>query len=59
MGIKAKIDGKKLVLTMDLQEPALSKSGKTHIVATTNGFTQTSAEVNGEAISVSVNAFIK
>ena len=59
MAIKAKIEGQKLVLTLDLQPPTPSKSGKTRIVATTNGFAQTTAEVDGQAVSVSVNAFIK
>lgn len=59
MGITAKIDGKHLVLTMDLQAATPSKSGKTKIVATTGGFVQTIAKVDGQPVSVSVNAFIK
>lgn len=59
MAITAKVDGKQLVLVMDLQAPTLSKSGKTKIVATTGGFVQTTAKVDGQPVSVSVNAFIK
>lgn len=59
MGIKAKIEGDNLVLTIELQPATPSKSGKTKIVATTNGFVPTTVKVNGEVVSVSVNAFIK
>ena len=56
----AKTDAKgNLVLTLPMQSPAPSKSGKTMIVATTGGFVPTAAEVNGAQVSVSVNATIK
>jgi hypothetical protein len=42
--VDAKVNGDKLVITIDISKAALeaaeaSKSGKTHIVATTGGFT--------------------
>ena len=51
-------DGK-LVITIDLQEPKASTSGKTLLVATTNGFKKTEAVLNGKEVSVAVNATIK
>lgn len=51
-------DGK-LTLVLDLQDPTPSKSGKTLIVAGTDGFTKTSAQVDGKTVSVNVTAFIK
>ena len=57
--MEAKVEKGKLVITIPLQTPAPSKSGKTLIVATTSGFASTTAEVNGKPISVSVNAYIK
>jgi len=54
-----KVEGTKLIVEIELQSPHRSKSGKTFIVATTNGFVKTSAEVNGKPVSVSLNATIK
>ena len=48
----------KLVIELPLQTPTLSKSGKTHIVASTGGFASTTAEINGKIVKISVNAII-
>jgi hypothetical protein len=56
--MSAKIEGKNLVLTIPLQKAALSKSGKSQIVASTGGFTPTTATVDGKSVRVSVNAII-
>jgi len=48
-----------LVITLPLQKPALSKSGKSAIVAGTGGFAASTAQVDGKVIHVSVNAIVK
>ena len=57
--MEATIKGNQLIITIDLQKAALSKSGKTLTVASSNGFKQTDAKVDGKPVSISVNAFIK
>ncbi len=59
MATTVKVEGKKLVITMDLQEPTPSSSGKTLIVATTSGNMATEAKVNGKTVIVGVNAYVK
>jgi hypothetical protein len=53
-----KIQDKKVIITLPLQEPKLSKSGKSYLIATTNGFVQTTERVNNKEVSVSVNVII-
>lgn len=48
----------KLIITLPLGTPTASKSGKTLVLATTNGFVKTSLTVAGKPLSVSVNAVI-
>lgn len=55
--MKATIKGDKLILELDIKE-APSKSGKTLMVATTNGFKQAGVEYKGKSVSVSVNAYV-
>jgi hypothetical protein len=50
-------DGK-IVITMPLQEPKISSSGKSFIIAGTGGFARTATEYNGKPVSVSLNATI-
>jgi len=59
--MKVEVKGENLVITIPLQAPRSSKSGKTFIVANTNGFIVTEAlePATKQAISVSVNATIK
>lgn len=56
--MKVEVKDNKLHIEIDLQKPTLSKSNKTLIVATTNGFTTSTAQVDGKPVSVSINAFI-
>jgi hypothetical protein len=42
-----------------LKTPTRSKSGKTLIVASTNGNVTTTAQVDGQPVIVGLNAFIK
>lgn len=59
--MKATIDekNKTLTITLDLEEPHPSGSGKTLVVASTHGNQQTEAMLGGKAITVGVNAYIR
>lgn len=57
--MKAEIKDNKLILTLDLQAPRPSASGKTLVVATSSGNITTTATINGQPITVGVNAYIK
>lgn len=47
-----------IVLPME-QRPRPSTSGKTMVVATTNGFMPVECEIDGRQVSISVNACVK
>lgn len=53
------IKDKKLVITIDLQEPTESASGKTLVVASSHGNMATSAMINGKPVVVGLNAYIR
>ena len=50
MAIETKIEGNKLIITCDLEEPVPSASGKTLVVASTRGNMKTSLMVNGNLL---------
>jgi hypothetical protein len=52
------IDGN-LVITIPMQTPTPSASGKTLVVATTSGNKTTEVEVQGKPVIVGLNAYIK
>ena len=56
--MKVEIKGKELIITLDLQEPTPSASGKTLVVASTRGNVKTDVLVNGKPITIGVNAYI-
>jgi hypothetical protein len=56
--MEVKIEGNMLVIKIPMQKPALSVSGKTLVVASTHGNQKTSAVVNGQAVTVGLNAYI-
>ena len=59
MPVSATIEGNDLVLRLPLQPPTPSKStGKTLVVASSQGNKTTEAKVNGQNIVVGVNAYI-
>ncbi len=58
MAIEAKIEGNKLIITCDLEEPTPSASGKTLVVASTRGNLKTSCTVNGKPLTIGLNAYI-
>jgi hypothetical protein len=55
----AEIKGNNLVITIPMQDPRPSASGKTLVVATTGGNIATTATVNGKPVTIGVNAYIK
>jgi len=57
--MEARIEGKKLIVEIDLQDPRPSASGKTLVVATTSGNQTTAATVNGKPVVIGLNAYIK
>ena len=59
MSMTAEIKGKQLVLTLDLQSPAPSASGKTLVVASSHGNTATTAVIDGKPVIIGVNAYIR
>jgi hypothetical protein len=55
----AKIEGKELVIRLPLNDPPRpSSSGKSLVVASSNGNKPTEAKVNGQPVIVGVNAYI-
>ena len=56
----AKIEGKKLTIVIDLDDPTPSASGKTLVVASTHGNKVfESVKVNGKPVTIGLNAYIK
>ena len=54
-----KIENGKLIISIDLQEPTASASGKTLVVATTHGNMTTKCVINGKNVVIGLNAYIK
>lgn len=55
--MQVEIVGNNLVITIPMQKPTPSASGKTMVVATTRGNVKTTAQVEGHAVTVGVNAY--
>ena len=58
MAIEAKVEGKKLIITCDLEDPKPSASGKTLVVASTRGNMRTDCMVSGKPLTIGLNAYI-
>ena len=58
MAIETKIEGMKLIITCDLEEPKPSASGKTLVVVSTRGNMKTDCMVNGKPLTIGLNAYI-
>mgnify|MGYP007118539006 CR=1 FL=1 len=54
-----KTENGKLIISIDLQEPTPSASGKTIVVATTHGNVNTDCNVNGKPLVIGLNAYIR
>jgi hypothetical protein len=57
--INAKIEKGNLIITIPLQTPTPSASGKTLVVASSRGNVSTTAVVDGKPVTIGVNAYIK
>lgn len=55
--MKCEVKNKQLIITIDLQKPSPSASGKTMVVASTHGNVKTEATVDGHAITIGLNAY--
>jgi len=55
----AEIKDGKLVITINLNPPRPSASGKTLVVASTGGNVATSAIIDGKPVTIGLNAYIK
>lgn len=55
----AEIKNGKLIITIDLQKPERSASGKTLVVASSHGNQATTATVDGKPVIVGLNAYIR
>lgn len=55
----AEIKDGKLIITINLNPPRPSASGKTLVVASTGGNVTTSATVDGKPVTIGLNAYIK
>ena len=55
--MEVRIEGKKLVITIDMEAPVPSKTGKTTIIASSHGNQKTAIMIEGEPLQVGVNAF--
>ena len=57
--MKAEIKDGKLVITIDMQDPEPSASGKTLVVASTHGNMNSGVKVQGKDVIIGLNAYIK
>jgi hypothetical protein len=57
--MEVKIENGKLIISIELQDPTPSASGKTLVVATTHGNMVTQCMIDGKNVVVGLNAYIK
>ena len=57
--MEVKIEDGKLIITIELQKPTPSASGKTLVVATTHGNMSTECMIDGKPVIVGLNAYIR
>jgi hypothetical protein len=57
--MEVKIENNKLIITIDLQPPTPSASGKTLVVASTHGNMATQCVIDGKPVIIGLNAYIK
>jgi hypothetical protein len=57
--MEVKIENGKLIVSIDMQEPTPSASGKTLVIATTHGNVTTKCIINGKNVVIGLNAYIK
>jgi hypothetical protein len=59
MAMTAKIEGNRLVISIDLETPTPSSSGKTLVVASTRGNKETDVKIDGKPVVIGLNAYIR
>jgi hypothetical protein len=57
--MKVEIKGNELIITVEMQTPTPSASGKTLVVASSHGNQATTAMIDGKPVIVGLNAYIK
>jgi hypothetical protein len=57
--MEVKIENGKLIISIELQDPTPSASGKTLVVATTHGNMVTQCMIDGKNVVIGLNAYIK
>jgi len=57
--MKVEIKGKELIITVEMQTPTPSASGKTLVIASSHGNQTTKAIIDGKPVIVGLNAYIK
>lgn len=57
--MKVEIKGNELIITVEMQTPTPSASGKTLVVASSHGNQVTTAVIDGKPVVVGLNAYIK
>jgi hypothetical protein len=57
--MEVKIENGKLIIEIDLQEPAPSASGKNLVVASTRGNVVSDCVIDGKNVVIGLNAYIK
>jgi hypothetical protein len=57
--MQAEIKDGKLIITIPIQEPTPSASGKTLVVASTHGNLTSTAMVQGKPVVIGLNAYIR
>jgi hypothetical protein len=57
--MEVRIENGKLIISIELQEPTPSSSGKTLVVASSHGNMTTEAIINGKPVIVGLNAYIR
>ena len=57
--MEVKIENGKLIISIELQIPTPSASGKTLVVATTHGNVTTDCIIDGKPVVIGLNAYIK
>lgn len=57
--MKTEIKDGNLIITLPLQKPTPSASGKTLVVATSSGNKETDCVVDGKRVTVGINAYVK
>lgn len=57
--MEVKIENGKLIISIELQKPTPSASGKTLVVATTHGNMPTECVIEGKTVVIGLNAYIK